>query len=223
MREMDLTVTDGMSAGAWIAPHLKGEFGAVTRHVPSGYDAYARIFHPARSSEGKRIRWREVASILGTTAHPEMQWHALSGHRPNDLRTAKNGQWTVNDPAIGEMDLDELDVLCGIIENHSSDTSRCYFGLSVIENWLSHFPPSDLKPLLKLPYGRDYVVLTGSLSAVDQIRRGFGRAAPNMVWPLDRSWLVISEVDFDSTLMGGPVEMIQAVCESPDRINVAQS
>jgi hypothetical protein len=42
------------------------------------------------------------------------------------------------------------------------------------------------------------------------------REAPNLIWPADRSWLVVSEVDFDSTLVGGPRELIEALVAAPD-------
>jgi hypothetical protein len=145
-----------------------------------------------------------------------MQWHALLGHSSSEVRTDTDAEWLGTNPAVGALDTDEFDALCGILQNHSADTSRCFFGLSVIENWLERFSADEMKPLLKLPCGRDYIVLTGPLSAVDQLRQGpFGPAVPNMMWPFDRSWLVIGEVDFDSTLIGGSAGMVQAIVESP--------
>jgi hypothetical protein len=41
------------------------------------------------------------------------------------------------------------------------------------------------------------------------------RDVPNLIWPADRSWFVVSEVDFDSTLVGGSAELIKAIVESP--------
>ena len=63
-------------------------------------------------------------------------------------------------------------------------------------------------PYLKHPMGRDYIVLEGSIAAVDQIEEG---RSPNLIWPADRSWLVASEVDFDSTLIGGSRGLIDAI------------
>lgn len=73
MQTGDLKITDGPAAGAWIEPGLGGEFGAVTLQVPKGYEAYARIFHPAGRPGGKPIRWSDVAKATGRTAHREMQ------------------------------------------------------------------------------------------------------------------------------------------------------
>jgi hypothetical protein len=64
---------------------------------------------------------------------------------------------------------------------------------------------------------RDHIVLAGSLSAIDWLdpAEWWFRQLPNLIWPLDHSWLVASEVDFDSTLVGGSTELIEAVVESP--------
>jgi hypothetical protein len=48
----DLNVTQDASCGSWIKPRLRGDFGAVTLAVPSGYAAYARICHPASDPQG---------------------------------------------------------------------------------------------------------------------------------------------------------------------------
>jgi len=106
--------------------------------------------------------------------------------------------------------------------------------------------------LLRLPWGRDHIVLAGPLLAVDQLANdraanpGSSRArfkavarapgsrdeapesasdsmeawerrdAPNLIWAADHTWLVASEVDFDSTLVGGSTELIEAIIESPE-------
>jgi hypothetical protein len=74
------------------------------------------------------------------------------------------------------------------------------------------------QPLLKLPpaAGRDYLVLVGPLSAASQIRDpegkcGLSPTSPNMIWPSDRAWFVASEIDFDSTLVGGSVKLIDSI------------
>jgi len=40
--------------------------------------------------------------------------------------------------------------------------------------------------------------------------------SPNLLWPVDRSWCVATEIDFDSTLVGGSAELIAAVLANPD-------
>lgn len=176
VRANDLKVVDGAAAGAWIRPRLGGDFGAVALQVPRGFEAYARIFHPATDSDWNPVRWADVAAVMGTTAHREMQWHAILGLAgPGGLEgscrsdSVIGSKWSGNDPPIGDMDLDELDSLCEILAAHTLDAGDCLFGLCVIQGWLEDFSEDDLRPLLRLPEGRDHIVLAGPLAAVDQI------------------------------------------------------
>ena len=152
-------------------------------------------------------------------------------------------KWAGSDPPIGAMDIETLDALCEILAVHTIDPTHCLFGLCTIHSWLDSFPAEKLRPLLELPYDRNHIVLTGPLSAVDQIvydwstpgslQMTFGprkneeappkpnsseflrREAPNLIWPADHSWLAASEVDFDSTLVGGTSGLIETILQSP--------
>jgi hypothetical protein len=237
----ELELTDGADAGSWIEPGLEGEFGAVTLQVPKIFEAYARVFHPAADVDGNPASWTEVAEACGTTPHGEMQWHAIIGqptYQPND-----DSKWPGQEPSEGEMDIPLLDALCEILTAHTTDPNRCFFGLCTINSWGDAFSKAELRGhrLLKLPLGRDHIVLAGPLSAVDQILDERGsvslvmyemgseppsedelaelnkpwRAAPHLIWPTDHSWLVVTEVDFDSTLVGGSTELVEAIVASP--------
>ena len=39
--------------------------------------------------------------------------------------------------------------------------------------------------------------------------------SPNVMWPADRSWVVVSEIDFDSTVVAGSAELIAQICAAP--------
>jgi hypothetical protein len=39
--------------------------------------------------------------------------------------------------------------------------------------------------------------------------------SPSLVWPADRAWVLVSEVDFDSTIVGGSNAAIRALCADP--------
>lgn len=240
MLDNDLKVIDGTEAGAWIEPRLGGEFGAVTLQVPRGYENYARIFHRASDREGKPVSWSHVAELLGTTAHRAMQWHAVVGCAdPDALPSPK---WP-GEPMVGELDHTQLDTLCEILIAHTDEPERCFFGLCSILGWVEEvLPPEKLgQPRLELPMGRDHIVLQGPLSAVGQIgaKAPFGlsltlvadgvdpreragiseheiRCSPSLIWPGNRSWFVASEVDFDSTLVGGSPALIDAIVRSPE-------
>lgn len=88
----------------------------------------------------------------------------------------------------------------------------------------------SLAPQLELP-DREYVVFAGDLSVFtepdwvlhvpwrDRIaeRHGFppDAHAPAIIWPADHSWAVISEIDFDSTIVCGDQALIDAVTADP--------
>ncbi len=240
-----LRVTDGALAGAWIKPRLGGRFGSVTLRVPMGFEAYARIFHPPSDSNGNSVSWAEVAKVCGTTPHPEMQWHAILGlgdadelrgsYAPGDGSGVK---WAGSDAPIGGMGIETLDALCEVLAAHTSDPTQCLFGLCTIQGWLDSLSTTFTPSLLDLPLGRSYIILTGQLSATEQITRDWAdslelslsgesgeelrqdvahfrqREAPNLLWPAEQAWFVASEVDFDSTLVGGNASLIDAIVES---------
>lgn len=82
-------------------------------------------------------------------------------------------------------------------------------------------------PQLKLP-GREYLLFRSSVHALadpnwildapwrDRPAEGHGfdpRAqAPNLLWPADHAWVMVSEIDYDSTIVAGSAELIQAIC-----------
>jgi hypothetical protein len=239
----DLEVVDGAAAGAWIEPGLGGEFGAVSLQVPKVFDAYARIFHRVPDAEGAFVTWAEVARRLGRTAHCEMQWHQIVGSSDSDNFTGSD--WPGGRPDLGEMEFEELDRLCRVLAGFTAAPEGCFFGLCMINHWwiLDTLSADQARqPQLELPDGRDHLVIEGPLRAIDQIRAvdppgvarivavepgaaeppppaaedPWWREAPNLIWPADRSWLVVSEVDFDSTLVGGPRELIDALVAAPD-------
>jgi hypothetical protein len=122
-----LTVTDDVSLGAWIAPRLRGEFGAVTLAVPSGYPAYARICHPASDPLGRAASWAEVAATMGRQAHSLMQWHALVGS--SDPFNFTGSLWPGGDPKRGNLAPQLVDVLAEQLQGHTNDAERCVFAV----------------------------------------------------------------------------------------------
>jgi hypothetical protein len=240
-----LTVTGDASPGEWIAPRLRGEFGAVTLAVPSGYAAYARICHPASDREGRSVSWPEVARATGRTAHPLVQWHALVGS--SDPFDFEDSLWPGRDPERGNLAPRLLEVLCELLGKHTTDVERCFFAVWIGWGWVhggglvvrtehvgasSTTQPTERaqaafwadalsRPRLVLPdQDREYVLLAGPLSAATQLGDpgalgGFSPKSPNLFWPADRAWCVASEIDFDSTLVGGSTDLIGAILDAP--------
>jgi hypothetical protein len=50
----------------------------------------------------------------------------------------------------------------------------------------------------------------------DEMPESFDREVPNLIWPEDRAWFVGSEVDLDSTLVGGSRALVDELLAAPD-------
>jgi hypothetical protein len=59
---------------------------------------------------------------------------------------------------------------------------------------------------------------SGEVRAARDDRALFGGVgqAPNLIWPSDHSWYVLSDIDFDSTLVGGSRRLLGEIAESEE-------
>ena len=253
--------------GGWIRPRLR-RYGTVSGTVPSGYPAYARIFHPGEAqllswrgshpvSEEQVLRWSGLAKLRGTTAHPLMQWPALlAGHRNPGY--GEPG-WQYHEPRQGSLPQEELAAISRVLAKHSPGTeitaglwegyAWIHGGDAVATLELSSWsrggdqsaadpdlesgpefqpPPTPAVlpfevrtgPKLELP-DRAYFLFAGALSLFEdrlwQVRSGWdGDGTPNLLWPTDRSWCLASEIDFDSTIVGGSADLIRDLLACPE-------
>jgi len=85
-------------------------------------------------------------------------------------------------------------------------------------------------PRLRLP-NRDFVLFTGGIAAFardewwidapwrdrESEAHGFDPNAqsPNLLWPADHAWVLVGEIDFDSTIVGGSAELLAALVADP--------
>ena len=80
-----LHAAPSLAAAGWLVDE-SGEMGyRVSSLVPEGFDAYARILHPApvdvlESGEFRWAPWRETAEKHGEDLHPEVHWEDLVGY-----------------------------------------------------------------------------------------------------------------------------------------------
>lgn len=245
-----LQATADPTTGDWIAPRLRGGFGAVCRTVPRGYAAYARVLHPVDPAPAAQpTTWAGVCTRTGRTPHALMQWEAITTPAPplrlgGELVVSGEGRWDEVQVQRGTLAPQALSPLLDVLIPFTGEQD-CHHALWEGWGWLtgsSAFlvfssagdpqPPAPVRAAtpdvleqalhtarLSLP-GRGYLLFTGSLRAAldmgDQVTDDFfDPQSPNLVWPADRSWCLASEIDFDSTLIAGPVELIEAVLAAP--------
>ena len=241
MRGGRLSFVSDVWVADWLGPRL-GPFGGwVGSVVPRGFEAYARVLHPVYDGAGQRLRWAQVCAVTGRVAHPLMQWQAIAAPAGGGGATAA-GQ-LLDPPEQGRLDPDEVAALCEVLDGATPGV-ECVMALWEGYGWIHGspavavftatgdgsgggvddavapaFPPEVMTgPRLRLP-GRGYLLFRGPVHAAADLgwsyRDWFQPQPPNLMWPADRSWFVASEIDFDSTLVAGPRELIDEVLRDP--------
>ena len=229
------------NAAAWLTPRIHWGGDWVTATVGTGYPAYARLFHPLDDGPNPP-RWAHVAAQHGRTMHPSAQWeHISSTIAPTD--TLSRGRGFPGEPLIGNLHTDALSALCSILRDHTTTPDDCWF--AVWDGWgwqhrtahstiqfaqegepappITHAPEAKrlnlAAPKFSLPH-RDYYLFNGPVE--DATRIGdwvtadrFDPQSPSILWPTDHVWCVATEIDYDSTLVGGTPDLITAISTSP--------
>lgn len=223
--ESDVAVAD------WIAPRL-GEVGSIDGTAAGDFGAYVRVCHPARRN-GRQYTWAEVAAETGRVAHPVMQWHAIVG--ASESLNMTDSSWPGENPRRGNVvEPSVLRSLVDVLSAHTTTPQTCLLGLwagyGFIDGGTSfvaypigsgkiggprHQPPafSRDRPTLLLPW-REYFLFRGPATAALEMSSRWDQS-PNLFWPEDRAWFMASEIDFDSTVIGGSKELSRAILNTP--------
>lgn len=230
-----LSLPEDDAAANWIAAEVTGELGSVTSILPSRFDAYVRVFHPVTGDDGF-MTWTDVALELDQTLHATTQWHELIN--ASDTDDHATSAWAGGHPERGSLAPEVAESLCRPLAEHTCTAENCLFALWTGWKMISFEGASDqgqvpphrdlmseggevCGPRFELPpeAGREYVLLTGPLWASVVLAEGRAVPAPgsaNFLWPADRSWCLATDIDFDSTLVGGSNALVEAILEAPD-------
>jgi hypothetical protein len=204
------------SPASWLAerlmpwPDQEGgvRVGAI---VPTGFEAYARIFHPAES-EGKLVRWADVAAFTGRNAHPLMEWDQIA----NPARDSGQPAWEHARPRWGVLPEAQIHALAVGLREFTSTPDVCWFCL-----WTGFGGIAEGGSVVSLP-GRDYFLSYGDVNAITSFYSAAHRQPANIWWPDDRAWCVASEIDLMATYVGGSSECIAQLLAS-DELEVMQT
>lgn len=220
-----------------------GPFGAtVTGLVPRGFPAYARVLHRASDGADGLLRWADVAAAHGTTVHPLAQFWRLV--RWTGEPWAVHGDWRTTEGQLDAEQLPallatlaahtgggaEAEVVAALWEGYGwiqggSAVSVLSAAMTSgpVTTTVEHPPPAFAPevmaaPRLELP-GRAYLLFRGPMRGVRPFfaagPSGFWGQTPNLLWPADRAWCVATEIDLDSTVVGGPRPLVEAVLAHP--------
>ncbi|GGC08519.1 hypothetical protein [Cellulomonas carbonis] len=191
----------------------------------------------------RHVRWADVAAVTGRTVHPTAQFWAVAAR--SQWRDQEPGTWAGGEPLEGDLGPDATHALVDVLARHApgggdaqvvvalwdgygwiegggavSVVSVDDDGVGAVRHPGPAFEPSVLRgPRLELPH-REYLLFRGSLRDVTSLGHQvtpswFEAQSPNLLWPVDGSWCVATEIDLDSTLVGGPRPLVRAVVECP--------
>jgi hypothetical protein len=122
-----------------------------------------------------------------------MQWQAL-------------GETEAHAPLRGELEPSLLRALVAHLAARTATPDDC--GLGTWEGW-GDLDVSPFGATLELPL-RTYLLAEGPIARALELGR-----SPNLLWPRDRAWFPATEIDFDSTLVGGDRDLADAILADP--------
>lgn len=223
-----LTPADDAQPAQWVIDGLVSREHTVRSLVPDGFEAYCRVFHPASTYEldgnrqatnRRRVTWAKIAQESGRVMHPEAQFEAITGlDRYKGDSAMDHGQpplWR-GSAGDGSLDLDVIKELVPILGAHTDTPEHCYFAHWGGFGWIE-FDLTQITGWFGYPWpnaGRDHMLFQGPLtSAVITLNDPpFHFQSPNVWWPEDHAWLVATDIDMDSTYIGGSSACVDAIC-----------
>lgn len=210
----DVTRNPGSTVSvAWVVDNIRGFAESVLSVVPAGFESYARVFHPASVRVGppslggtEPVRWDQVAAITGRVAHRRMQWESIGGE---GLLQEAGAEFI--EPDTGSMPVEVRSVLVTVLERHTQSPDQCWF--AIWEGWGGIESVMQGVPTFDLP-NRRYYLLEGPIHAAkESVDQGWNNSV-SLWWPNDREWCVATEVDFNTTYVGGSSACIAALLSS---------
>ena len=204
---MTVRYTSDVSPGRWIKdrlhPFAAHDAGSV---IPEGFEAYARVFHPALNDDNP-VTWHEIAEANGRTVHPEMQFGNIAGTWSR--RSPRPDLWT-SAPREGTLTLGLARALIAVLRSHTTTPDRCWF--AVWEGWGGLAPGTSR---FEHP-NRRYFLAEGAVEdAASSVFEPGPFQSASMWWPDDRAWFVSTEVDLAYTYMAGRRACIGEVLAHP--------
>jgi hypothetical protein len=206
--------------------------------VPSGFQSYARLLHPASRILGPSaehsvpLRWSEIAAARGKTMHPEVQLQALIDNRDEfdydhwKAISTGGGEWF---PPYEWLEETEALALVSLLRACTAKSDDAWFmlwdGYGDLGSSIEDVPRGTIHRVPEPPdvpaelvgrtwAYRHYLVFRGPLDAMSTWFE-WRTEGPNYLWPKDRAWIIATEIDGFSTYVGAPSEGIEHIFGSP--------
>lgn len=208
-----------VDAGDWLRGRIDDPWRN-TMHdvVPRGFPAYARIAHPEQEQG-----WLDSGLLAVLAGH-------LAAHTsvPDDVFVAVWEGWGGMLGFLGDAPSRSLLVAAdeAVSVRHTAMLGRSFTdrfnNVFRRATWQEGVLSREVSegPRLELP-GRGHVLFRGSLAELaapgwpDHVPwndpGGAFPQSPSLIWPADRTWVSVTDVDADATLVGGSAELVAAV------------
>lgn len=218
LQKVLMTPTSAQSVD-WLTGEL--DWGRILRSwVPTGFERYVRILHPAyirieNETREVPVPWATVSEWSGkrlhATSHIQDLMLRADGH---DWRRRGEGG---SEPCQGELERTSLSCLLEHLAARTTTPNEIWMLL-----WTGYGGPVDTigmpievsEPLTAS--GRKYVLrLAAIVSSEEEAERTIFDNPPTFWWPADRSWFAVCDVDAVSTYVGGSKELIEQILSDP--------
>jgi hypothetical protein len=226
--------SEDIGAAQWIVARLIDASYRVDMLLPEGFAAYLRLLHPivAQTETGERlIHWQEVAARAGVI---DLDRHVQFG-----MLASSAGLDASDAPLSGELADAQLGALVDVLADYTRSADRCWFCIwegygqladaaadldryrpaMFARHAVAHPRPgmparaadAERGAVVEASLGRRYRLYTGPLAAVTSL----GLPA-SLWWPDDHVWCIATDIDLDSTYIGGSEMLARALARHPD-------
>jgi hypothetical protein len=183
----------------------------VGSYVPAGLEGYTRILHPVwRRDENQenRVSWSQVATWSGLPLRRDGQFHSVA--LPPNL-TNFEPPWNSGGPKQGKLETQDADCLLGIL-TQADVGQECLLGFW--EGYTSRPEPLEHQnngaSQVQL-FSRNFAIYQSRLESLHAALLG-GGDVPNLVVSAESlTYIIVSEVDFSSTYVGGSPQLVEAI------------
>jgi hypothetical protein len=167
----------------------------------------------------EKVSWAHIAHINQKVGHPQMQFSRLLGYASRFAAGYRDTQEDLFDaaPEVGVLPAVTAELLARTLARHTAVEDRCWY--AVWNGWGQLHLQSNFHkhPTFELP-GRAYYLARGPLAAVEQsaAARSTCNVPCSLWWPDDNAWCVATDIDLDSTYVGGSSACIEELLEDPE-------
>ena len=203
-------------AASWIASRLHPFAVDVGSIIPIGFPAYARLLHPpywlTPAGEKTPVRWREIAAANNRTVAAEMQLLDMST-QPTRFSASGEALWG-EQTQTGNLPREVAERLAGILPSHTLTPESCWFG---VWEGFGDLRIEDKEGAMFSVPNRDLLLFHGTVADVLATFSEFdwGYRSPNIWWPDDGAWCVVTEIDFTWSYVGGSSACIEQILGDP--------